>query len=265
MTRKLSLGESKKSMTGPSFGRKLIEQLDRWANGLASPLLPPREVVEKGNEIRLEFIEHIPHSVMIGKSIRAVSGIRAALVLADLGYLAECAALLRMVSDFCTEITAVGEALNRGGRFPAEVQKFVDQYFIQKPRTPVQLAEAERTRYVSREELMKAELRMAENTQIDGEQMRIVHRFLNMTYDAYIHGSYETTMELYNPLTGRFMMSGHASISKREEFVEAVLLKLHEVIVALELTAAVTANASIFNAAREARHTMDAIELWKNP
>ncbi|MCX5890533.1 MAG: hypothetical protein NTY36_13960 [Deltaproteobacteria bacterium] len=258
------LGKEKKTMTDFSFGRKLIDQLDRWANELASPLLPPREVFEEGNEIRLEFREHIPHSVLIGKSIRAVSGIRAALVLADLGYLAECAALLRVVSDFCTEITAVGEALNRGGKFPAAVQKFVDQYFIQKPRTPEDLAETERTRYVSREELMKADLRLAENAQIDGEQMRIVRRFLNMTYDAYIHGSYETTMELYDPLTGRFMMSGNASASKREEFVEAVLLKLHEVIVAIEFTAAVTANASIFNAAREARHTMDAIEPWKN-
>ncbi len=247
-----------------SFGRNLIDQLDRWANELASPLMPPRKVFEEGNEIRLEFREHIPHSVMIGKSIRAVSGIRAALVLVDLGYVAECAALLRMVSDFCTEIAAIGEALNRGGKFPAAVQKFVDQYFIQKPRTPEQLAEAERRHYVSREELMKAELRLAENAQIDGGQMRIVHRFLNMTYDAYIHGSYETTMELYDPLTGRFMMSGHASISKREEFVEAVLLKLHEVVIALELTAAVTANALIFKAAREARHTMDSIEPWKH-
>ena len=250
-------------MTDFSFGRKLIDQLDRWVNELASPLLPPREVFEEDNEIRLEFREHIPHSVMIGKSIRAVSGIRASLVLADLGYLAECAALLRMVSDFCTEITAVGEALNRGGKFPTAVQNFVDQYFIQKPRTPQQLAEAERTYYVSREELMKAEVRMAENTQIDGEQMRIIRRFLNMSYDAYIHGSYETTMELYDPPAGRFMMSGHTSISKRKEFVEAVLLKLHEVVVALEITAAVTANASVFNATRKARHTMDAIEPWK--
>jgi hypothetical protein len=261
---KLSLGTRKKSMIGLSFGRNLVDQLDRWANELASPLMPPREVFEEGTEIRFEFREHIPHAVMIGKSIRAVSGIRAALVLADLGYITECAALLRMVSDFSTEIIAVGEALNRGGKLPASIQKFVDQYFTQKPRTPEQLSEAERTRYVSREDLMKAELRLAKSAHIDGEQQRIVHRYLNMAYDAYIHGSYETTMELYDPLTGLFMMSGHASTSKREEFVEAVLLKLHEVIIALEITAAVTANASIFKAARKARHKMDAIEPWKH-
>lgn len=222
-----------------TFGRNLVSQLDRWANELAAPILPPHEVFEEGNRIRLEFREHLPHTVMIGKSIRAVSGIRAALVLADLGYCAECAALLRMVSDFCTEIKAIGESLNRGGVLPTAVQTFVEQYFSSRPHTPEQYLETERTRYVSREELMKADLRLAESAKLDGEKLRNYHRFLNMVYDAYAHGSYETTMELYDPVTGSFMMSGNTPISKQEEFVEALFLKLHEVVHALELTAAV--------------------------
>jgi hypothetical protein len=64
---------------------------------------------------------------------------------------------------------------------------------------------------------MKAELRLAERSQIDGEQQRKLRRFLNMSYDAYVHGSYETTMELYDPLAGRFMMTGYPSVSKRNE------------------------------------------------
>jgi hypothetical protein len=109
---------------------------------------------------------------------------------------------------------------------------------------------------------MKAEGRLAEGANVDGEQLRVVHRFLNMTYDAYVHGAYETTMELCNPLTGRFLVGGHPDVSKREEFVEAVFLKLHEVVVALEFAAAVTAHAAVFSAARGARHTMEASEPW---
>ncbi|MGH8572563.1 MAG: hypothetical protein ACREX8_08310, partial [Gammaproteobacteria bacterium] len=156
-----------------TLGRSVIDQIEGWAHQLAAPLLPPREVPEGDAEIRLEFREHIPHAVMVGKCIRAVSGIRAALVLAEVGYVAECAALLRIVSDFCTEITAVGEALNRGGALPGAVQDFVDQYFVLRPRTPAQLAAAERNRYVSREKLMKAELRLAEGAQVDGEQLQV--------------------------------------------------------------------------------------------
>lgn len=237
-----------------SFARDLIDKL-------AAPLMPPRTVVEAPDLMRLELREHIPHTVMIGKCIRAVSGIHAALVLADLGYVVECAALLRMVSDFCTEITAIGAVLDKGGELPRAVRTFVDH--VPKPRTPEQFEAAERTRYVSREDLMKAAVGLAESANVDREQLRIVHRFLNMSFDAYVHGAYETTMELCNPDTGRFMMRGHLSPSKRQEFVEAVVLKLHEVVTALELTAAVTAHAEIFKAARDARHTMDASEPWK--
>ena len=59
------------------------------------------------------------------------------------------------------------------------------------------------------------------------------------------------------------MMRGHRSPSKRQEFVEAVFLKLHEVVIALEFTAAVTAHAETFEAARDARHAMDESEPWK--
>jgi hypothetical protein len=249
--------------TDLSFARELIDKLDEWVDKLVAPLMPLRKVVEGPDLIRLELREHIPHTVMIGKCVRAVSGIHAALALADLGYVAECATLLRMVSDFCTEITAIGEALNRGGDLPRAVRIFADHYFVPKPRTPDQFAAAERTRYVSREELMKAEVRLAENANVDGEELRTVHKFINMTYDAYVHGAYETTMELCDAETGRFMMRGHLSPSKRQEFVEAVFLKLHEVVIVLELTAAVTAQGEIFKAARDARHAMDNSEPWK--
>ncbi len=251
-------------MADSSFGRSLFEQLG-WVNDLATPLMPPRIVTDGDDHIRLEFRQHIPHAVMIGKSVRAVSGIRAALILADLGYLTECGALLRMVSDFCIEVTAVGEALNAGGELPVSVLAFIEQYFARKARTPEELAARERIRYIQREELMKAEVRLAKGANVDGEQLRVVRRFLNMALDAYVHGAYETTMELCNPLTGTFMIGGHPELAKRSEFVEAVFLKLHEVVVALELTAAVTGHSAVFNAAREARHTMDSLEPWKLP
>jgi hypothetical protein len=248
---------------GFSLGRALIDRLDDWADMLAAPLMPPREIIRGSDLIRLEFREHIPQSVMVGKCIRAVSGIHAALALADLGYVSECAAVLRMVSDFCIEIDSIGEALNRGGDLPKAVQTFIDIYFAPLPETPEEFAAAERDRYVSREELMKAGVRLANLAKLDGEKWRDLRRFLNKTYDAYVHGAYETTMELCDPGTGRFMMRGHPCRSKRLEYVEAVLLKLHEVVAALEITAAMTAHSEVFKAARDARHAMDNSAPWK--
>ena len=90
------------------------------------------------------------------------------------GFVAESAALLRMVSDFCSEITAIGEALNRGVDLPTAVKTFVDQYFVPKPRTPEQFTVAEQPRYVSRKELIRAELRLAQNAEVGGDLLRTV-------------------------------------------------------------------------------------------
>ena len=147
---------------------------------------------------------------------------------------------------------------------PRAVQTFVDQYFIPKPETPEQFAADERIRYVSREDLMKAKARLAEKAKnVNVKQMDTAGRFLNMAYDAYVHGAYETTMELYDPDTVSFMLSGHLSQPKRQEFVESVFLKLHEVVIALKITAAVTADAEIFKAAHDAIQIMDESEPWK--
>jgi methionyl-tRNA synthetase len=111
--------------------------------------------------------------------------------------------------------------------------------------------------------LLKVHKSLAQNYPVDPDLLDRMHRFVNMAYDAYVHGAYETTMELWNPRTGRFEMRGHPSNSKREEFVEAVFLKMHEVVVATELTAAKTSHAEVFALAREARRAMDATEPWK--
>ncbi len=241
-----------------SFARNLIDKLDGWVNELAAPLMPPRIINTGQGMSRLELRKHTPHTVMIGKCVRAVSGIRAALILADLGYVVECAVLLRIVSDFCTEIMAISSALNREGELPHAVQTCVKQYFTPIPKTPEELEATDRTRYVSREKLLKeVGSFLSESANVDSEQSLPVLRFLNMIYDKYVHGAYETTMELCDPNASRFMMRGHLSPSKRQEFAEAVFLKLHEVVVAVEHTAAVTGQAEIFKAAGTARRTMD--------
>jgi hypothetical protein len=103
---------------------------------------------------------------------------------------------------------------------------------------------------------------MAEGTSVDGEQLRMLRRFLNMGGDAYVHGSFETAMELYDRSRARFYLGGHPAQAVRRSHQEAVALKLHEVVVAIELTAAVFSDEKVFQEAREARRTMDRSQPW---
>jgi hypothetical protein len=167
-----------------------------------------------------------------------------------------------MVSDFCTEVFTIGHALQIGDTLPKAVAEFIEQYFQAKALTPEEYEKAERTRYVSREALMKGDLHAASKAGVDGEKMRQVRRYLNMAYDAYVHGAYETTMELFDPRGGAFMMRGHRDPATRQVHREAVSMKLHEVVTAIETTAAVCANEAVFEAARAARRAMDRRRPW---
>ena len=244
-----------------SLASDLIDNLEEWVNKLAAPLLPP---IENSATNRLEFRQHIPHTVMIAKCIRAVSGIHAAYTLANLGHVVECAAIMRMVSDFCNEIITIGKAIElqlHCGELPHPAHALVERYFAPLPRTPSQNRNAQRPRYPSRKELMEVEKRWAEMKGIDGEidqeRKQDVHKFLNSTADAYVHDAYEITMELYDPHTGRFRMRGVKSRRRHREHVESVLLKLHEILAALESTAAATSHNEVFEATREARRALD--------
>ena len=250
-------------MTDLTYAYSILGQLDGWIEELARPIVPPRRIDEGDKYFRLEFQQHLPHTVMIGKLVRAASGIRAAFALSESGYVTESGAILRIVSDLCAEVGAIGGALNRGGELPKAVRDFVDQYFIPKQRTPEEYAAAERIRYVSREELMKSDIAASTGSGIDVERVRSLRRFLNMGGDAYVHGAYETTMELCEPRSGRFFLGGHPDSETRHTHLEFAALKLHEVVVAVELTGAVTSTALVFDAARNTRREMDRLDPWK--
>ena len=146
-------------MTDLRLSYSILEQLGSRVAELARPIVPPRRIDVGDKYVRLEFQQHLPHTVMIGKLVRIASGTRAAFVLAEAGFVTECGALLRIVSDFCTEVGVIGRALSRGGQLPGAGEEFVRQYFLPKQRTPEEYAAAERVRHVSREDLMKSDIR----------------------------------------------------------------------------------------------------------
>ena len=198
---------------------------------------------------------------MIGKAVRMVSGIRASLVLADLGFTTECASLLRMVSEFSQEILSVGEGLIEG-RLTQPQQRFVRQYFSPLARTPEEFEMDEKERYVSREELYKAHYRLLAKTSEEADKMRQLSRFLNYTYDKYVHGAYLTAMELYNGYEHRFMLNGHEAEERKAIPRTAVAGKLHEVISALEMLALFSDSPDLRNELREARQSLDASQEY---
>ena len=225
---------------------RVLSQLDDWLNELGAPLLPLKKVPAGppgGNGFRWAFRKETEGALVIGKSVRMVSAIKAAFILVDLGYVTECGTLLRTVSDFVGEIISITEGV-RSDALTVAQKKFIEQYFTPIPEDPDAYDALKREEFVTRDKLLSAHYRLAEEVQraklkdsVNAEQVRKVIRYLAHMYDKYVHGAYVTAMELYNEKTWRFMVSGIESVEYRYEYKTQAASKLHEALCALAMVA----------------------------
>jgi len=218
--------------------RRTIERLDEWVMALASPLLPLQLVSagpDQPDRFRWAFREETERALVVGKAVRVVTGIRSALILADLGYVTECGTILRTVSDFSNEIFSICEGVRSSD--PTEAQKlFVRQYFTLMASDPDEYDKQKNERFVTRDKLLSAHYRLAAEMKgaADPNRLRKVLRYLAQGYDKYVHGAYITSMELYDGMSRKFLMRGYSPGSKPTEFAKmAVASKLHEFLACL--------------------------------
>jgi hypothetical protein len=79
--------------------RSTIERLDDWLKELAAPLLPLKKTslqLEHLTGFVYAFREESERALLVGKAVRMVSGVKVAMLLADLGYISECGTIFSL-------------------------------------------------------------------------------------------------------------------------------------------------------------------------
>jgi hypothetical protein len=236
--------------------RRTIACLECWLEVLAKPLLPLQRVREQDGAFHWEFNEQTPRALQVGKAVRMISGIRAALVLADVGHIVECYSLLRIVSEFAQEIVAIAEGLLEK-RLTEPQERFVRQYFTPIARSADEHEQQERERYVNREELLKAHYRLDEKFEGDAARLRKLSRFITYTYDKYVHGAYLTAMELYDGRVNKFMLRGHKGDRNLCIAKASIAGKLHEVVLAMGFMAHTAGEEALYQEICLALHELE--------
>ena len=236
-------------MTVPPFDypatREVIHSLDDWLRTLAAPCLPlVRTLHADGKRFHWSFKKEDAYSLLVGKAVRMVSSIRAALVLVDEGYTTEGIALLRITSEFHNEIIAVGEGIERG-TFTSAQSKFVRQFYEPLPLSQDEFEKKEKESYVNRKELYKAHRRLFEEIGKGDETIRAID-FLNFGYDKYVHGHVTTATELYDPESDRFLVNGDVPEHARCAHLRAIAGKTLEVVNALTYMAMLGGQRELF-------------------
>lgn len=220
--------------------RQTLDSLHGWVRRLAAPVLPAKRVpTRKGFVWR--FTEETPLALMVAKAVRIASGLRAAMLLADTGFITESACLLRIGGDLAVEIVAIGEGELRGQKTKAQ-QEFVTQFFSRPTMGDVLETGPQKKAFVKRDELLAAHTRLAEAAGQDKEEIRELIRQMTWGYDGYVHGSYSSAMELYHGGHSEFMLQGHEDEGRRRVHRAAVSSKVVEALNAFRMVAIVERN-----------------------
>jgi hypothetical protein len=137
------------------------------------------------------------------------------MILADLGYLPECNALLRTIDDAILEIGFLLDGC--GSKEPSEDHaEFVRQYFLRLPESSDEYAVQPKVRWVPREKIISGFLRLMQIPEKDTNKFRKAIKFVSYTHDKYVHSGYATVMELFSGETERFMLGGSHNADMRE-------------------------------------------------
>ena len=177
---------------------------------------------------------------MVAKAVRTTTCLRAASSLIDLGFVTEASVLMRVASDFASEMVAVAEG--ELAQAPTKAQQDFTRQFFERPLAGSVPA---KVRYVSRDELLKSHLRLAESVGIDRQKYLDSSRAVDFALDGYVHGSYSSAMELYHGGKHAFMMDGHESEDYQRDCWTSLALALHDALFAFAFMATAIGDAAL--------------------
>lgn len=165
--------------------------------------------------------------VEICKAVRIVSGLTAALLLADRGLLVEAASLLRGINDFASEIIFLYEGAPPR-QFTAAHREFVAAFFAPIPRTIDELHSSENQRWQNRGAIQNAHDRLAQATRgVDTKELRDWAKLLAGMENSFVHGGYRETMSMYDESSGTFDTTGVLSRYSRALLVRNIAQKVY--------------------------------------
>lgn len=176
--------------------------------------------------------------LVVVKAARIVSGLNAAMCLADGGYTIEVGAIARMVRDFSDEIVFVAENSN-DATVIGEQEKFLADFFA--PFNP----ESKRA-YLSRKHIAMAHDRREQLAGLNDVGLaRKLSKYISGRLDKNVHGGYDNAMQLFHGGRGGFMMHGHDSQEERDRCKAFVVMVTTQAMDALHLAAALVGNQSL--------------------
>src|SRR5438309_6221879 len=172
-----------------------LQNMERTLAGLVRRVPAPKRV-PMGDSFAFRYVEKSIHQAIIQKLARIISGLHAARILLESGFIQEQAALQRMLDEFQEDVTFLSYAVISNDikdLHRTYLEAFYEEEF-DKPNDAV--GSTQKRSMVSRQKV-RAYIARIEGSGLDASRAVEVTRTISKAYSGYVHGASPHIMEMY--------------------------------------------------------------------
>lgn len=201
-------------MTHNKFYEQALEHMERTVNGLATRIPSPRREPYKGSFV-YRYAEKTIHQALVQKLARLVSGLRAARLLLDAGFLQEQAALQRILDEITEDISFLSFSVILGNSESSH-KNYLD-YFYQEEFDPNDAIASSKDRAMVLRKKIRAYLDRCLNDPKGSRKNLDASKTVSKAYSGFVHAASPQIMDMYGGTPPRFHMRGMLGTERETE------------------------------------------------
>ncbi|MFZ6046761.1 hypothetical protein ACFW0H_11610 [Pseudomonas sp. CR3202] len=188
--------------------------MERTVNVFATRVPAPRRVPYKDSFV-YRYVEKTVHQALVQKLARLVSGLHAARLLLEAGFVQEQAALQRILDEITEDISFLSFSVIFGESTPLH-KKYLDDFF-QEEFDPSDAVASSKDRAMVPRKKVRAYLDRCVNGPKGSSKNLDASRTVSKSYSGYVHAASPQIMDMYGGFPPEFKMRGMHGTERQAE------------------------------------------------
>jgi hypothetical protein len=183
-----------------------LQNMERTLRSLCSRVPAPQRVPMSSSFV-FRYIDKSIHQAIVQKLARVISGLHAARILLECGFIQEQGALHRMLDEFQEDVSFLCYGAIRNDITDLH-RRYLDAFYEEEFDRPDDVASSSQNRPMIPRQKIRAYLAQIEESGVEVTRAARVDRSLSKAYSGYVHGASPHIMEMYGGNPPRFQVSG---------------------------------------------------------
>ena len=230
---------------------RVLGKLERTLRILEGRVSPPQRVPFKGAFV-FRYAEKTLHQALVQKLARIVSGLHAARLLMEHGFVQEQAALQRILDDIEEDIMFLTFSVIFNKPTPLH-QKYLDAFYEEEFDAESALASTQKRPMISREKI-RAYIARVGVAEANPSRAIEASRTINKAYSGYVHAASPHIMDMYGGSPPHFHTSGMAGTTIQQGHREDIWNYFYRSILSFAFSAKTFGDEELYQQLNEFAH-----------